>query len=136
MLRRAFEIDEVGLNTQPLPTPYAQWDVTVVQGKELLAARGVVGVKIIASFNAVRNEDMLCRGERRIYSTSSLIVSSPAGSVQAESTSSAIVSAGALGGLGAVLAGGLIAYSLRSVRSNEDDPETEGLVSKKEGEAV
>ena len=64
---RSFEIETDGLNSQPLPSPYAKWDVKVTQGAGLLASKSVAGVKLITTFNAIRNEDMLCRGERQDY---------------------------------------------------------------------
>lgn len=61
---RSFQIEDRGLDSQPLPSPYAKWDINVVGGKELLRSRGAAGLAVIASFKATKNDDMLCVAPR------------------------------------------------------------------------
>ena len=50
------------MQTRPLPSPYARWDIQVTQGEEFLMAKGVAHVQIITKFLATVNSEMECRG--------------------------------------------------------------------------
>ena len=61
---RSFQINGQGLNSQPLPSPYGRWDIEVVEGVDLLRARGVAGLSIVSSFKAVKAEEQICINPR------------------------------------------------------------------------
>ena len=75
---RGVELETDGLGTQPLPSPYAKWDVKITRGSSRLEALEVAGIKIIATFDATFNSKMTCSGEDISMYTSSLQVVAPA----------------------------------------------------------
>ena len=133
---RSFQLKNEGLDSQPLPSPYAKWDVEVVEGKDLLKSRGATSLAIIASFKATKNDDLFCVAPRtQLLTLSSVLPESALASAirqknQAEAATVVVASVAVV----ALALGGLFSYAgYRRLTNREGDAEayeTEGMLPK------
>lgn len=123
---RSFQIDDEGLDSQPLPSPYAKWDVTIVEGKELLRSRGASGLAVIASFKATKNDELLCVAPRTGALRVSAVAStgSPPEANAAESVAGGFAAGAAVVG---ALVLGVVAYRRRKQTADVDEEGEEML---------
>ena len=127
---RSFQIDDEGLDSQPLPSPYAKWDITVVEGKSLLRSRGAASLAVITSFKATKNEDLLCVSPRTApLSVSSSLVTDDFSSGAQETATALGGVAAAVVALGAVVLG-VVVYRRRKQEALEGEGEDESMLPK------